>query len=115
MLFYVVFYVLSSVLVFQGVQQLMELREPMGVLPQEVVQRRDVHSFWGWGLVCLGLLGLGLALLSHVQPGARPLLRVLLWVELSAVALFGISLVFLGRKVEYVGKPTASHGDHGHP
>ena len=42
------------------------------------------------------------------------LLVAINWVELLALAVFGFSLIFLGRKVDYLGKPAApvEHGHH---
>lgn len=113
-LFYTLHYVLAAVLVFQGVQQIEEQRAPMGVLPQEVVQKAPFHVFWGWTLLGLGGFAAVLGLGSHAAPGIGPLLVAVDWVELLAVAVFGFSLVFLGRRVEYLGKPSApvEHGHH---
>lgn len=112
-LFYMVHYLLASILVFQGVQQLEEQRAPFGFLPQEVVQKPAFHVFWGWTLTGLGCFALALGLLSHGVAGAAPLLVPVVWVELVAVSVFGFSLVFLGRKVQYIGKPTVT-ADGGH-
>lgn len=112
-LFYVLYYVLASVLVFQGVQQLEEQREPMGVLPAEVVQKSGFHMFWGWTLTGLGAFAALLGLGSHAAPGAARLLVPVAWIELLAMGVFGLSLVFLGRKVEYLGKASTPVGhDH---
>ena len=110
MLFYVFYYVLASVMVFQGVQQLGERSDPLGVVPQEVVQQDRFHSFWGWYLVSFGLLAGAVGLLSHAFPGAARLLRVLLWEGLGSVAVFGLAVIFGGRKISYLGKPTANAG-----
>lgn len=112
-LFYMLHYVLAGVLVFQGVQQLEEQRAPHGFLPTEVVQKPAFHVFWGWTLAGLGSFAMLLGLGSHAAPAMARLLVVVAWVELLAMGVFGFSLVFLGRKVEYVGKPSAPV-DHGH-
>ncbi len=106
-LFYVLYYCLAAVLAFQGVQQLEEQRAPMGVLPAEVVQKPVYHVFWGWTLAGLAAFAAVLGLGSHAAPALGPILVPVAWVELVALGVFGFSLVFLGRKVEYLGKPTA--------
>jgi hypothetical protein len=109
MLFYVFYYVLASVMIFQGVQQLGERSEPLGVVPQEVVQHDRFHSFWGWYLVSFGLAAGAVGLLSHAFAGAVPLLKVFLWEGLASVGLFGLVVIFGGRKIGFIGKPTANH------
>lgn len=110
MLFYTFYYALASVMTFQGVQQLGERKEPLGVVPEEVVQHDRFHSFWGWYLVSFGLAAIAVGLLSHAFPGAAPLLKVFLWEGLGSIALFGLAVIFGGRKVGFIGKPTASAG-----
>ena len=110
MLFYVFYYTLASVMVFQGVQQLGERKEPLGVVPQEVVQVDRFHSFWGWYLVSFGLGAAAVGLLSHAFPGALRLLKVFLWEGLGSVGVFGLAVIFGGRKIGFMGKPTASAG-----
>jgi len=109
MLFYVFYYVLASVMVFQGVQLLGERKEPLGIVPEEVVQHDRFHSFWGWYLVVFGLAAGVVGLLSHAFPGAERLLKVFLWEGLGSVVLFGLAVIFGGRKIGFMGKPTASH------
>lgn len=113
-LFYLVHYLLASILVFQGVQQIEEQRAAMGFVPTEVVQKPAFHVFWGWTLLGLGVFALVMGLGSHAAPALGPVLVALDWVGLLAIAVFGFSLVFIGRKVEYVDKPSApvEHGHH---
>ena len=47
------------------------------------------------------------------QPGVGQVLIAVIWVELLAMAVFGLSMVFIGRKVEYIGKPSAP-AEHSH-
>jgi Na+/proline symporter len=113
-LFYLLHYVLAAVLVFQGVQQIEEQRAAMGFVPTEVVQKPAFHVFWGWTLLGLGGFAAVLGLGSHAAPAMGPVLIPVVWVELLAMAVFGFSLVFIGRKVQYVGKPSApvEHSHH---
>ncbi len=113
-LFYMLHYVLAGILVFQGVQQLEEQRAPHGFLPTEVVQKPAFHTFWGWTLAGLGCFAVLLGFGSHAAPSMARLLVVVAWVELLAMGVFGFSLVFLGRRVEYIGKASApvEHGHH---
>lgn len=112
MLFYVFYYTLAAVMIFQGVQLLGEKAEPLGIVPAEVVQHDRFHSFWGWVLVGLGAFAAALGLLSHAVPGAVPILKVVLWEGLGTIALFGLAVVFGGRKIGFIGKPTATDGHH---
>jgi hypothetical protein len=113
-IFYVVHYLLAGILIFQGVQQIEEQRAPMGFLPTEVVQKPAFHIFWGWTLLGLGAFATVMGLGSHAAPAMKPVLVPIDWVEMLAVAVFGFSLVFIGRKVEYIGKASApvEHGHH---
>ncbi len=112
-LFYVLHYGIAAVLVFQGVQQLEEQRAPHGFLPAEVVQKPAFHLFWGWTLAGLGGFAMLMGFGSHAAPSMARLLVVVDWVELLAMGVFGFSLLFAGRKVEYLGKPSApAEGGH---
>lgn len=112
-LFYVLHYVLAGILVFQGVQQIEEQRAAMGFVPTEVVQKPAFHVFWGWTLLGLGAFATVMGLGSHAASALGPILIAVIWVELLAMAVFGLSLVFIGRKVEYIGKPSAP-AEHSH-
>jgi len=77
--FYALHYLLAAILIFQGVQQLEEQREPLGFLPEEVIQRPAFHVFWGWTLSGLGAFSMLMALGSHAAPAIGRLLVAINW------------------------------------
>jgi hypothetical protein len=114
MLFLVFYFVLFAVLTFQGTQVAGEVKNPLGTLPEEVAQNPVAASRWGAVLVGVGLLGVLLGLLGFQAPAlaaARPGLLVL---GLAVLALYGLWILFVGRKPEFIGKPAADDHGHGH-
>ncbi len=113
MLFLMLYFILSAILVFQGLHLAAEVTSPLGTLPEEVAQDRQASRAWGGLLMGYGALSAVIGLLGFAYPDlapARPFLFMLGWIFL---ALFGLWVVFLGRKAEFMGKPTVSD-DHGH-
>ena len=103
MLFYLFFYLLAAVLLFQGVHALAEQKAPMGVVPAEVRTDPAGAGLWGGFLVALGGMLILTGLLSHGEAwfvGALAPLRAL---GFLALAGYGLWLVF-GRKVDYTPK-----------
>lgn len=108
LLFYVFFYLVAFVLMAQGAQALGEQRNPLGVVPGEVVQKPEPARRWGRILVGLGLLDTLVGLLSHRYgwQGTFPL-RCLLWTSLVVMGAYGLYILFFSRKVAYLGQPSA--------
>ena len=111
MLFYLFFYLLAAVLVFQGVHALGEQNSPMGVVPAEVRTDPSRASLWGGFLVALGSLLLLTGLLSHLEEWFVSALAPLRTLGLLALALYGLWLVF-GRKVDYTPAPSGEPSHH---
>jgi ABC-type nickel/cobalt efflux system permease component RcnA len=113
MLFLVFYFLLFLVLIFQGTHVAGEIKTPLGTLPEEVAQNPVAAARWGILLIAVGLLGSALGLLgfrSSTLAAARP---GLLLVGLVVLALYGVWVIFLGRKPEFIGKPAVAD-DHGH-
>lgn len=113
MLLYLFAYLTAAILVFQGTQVLGEQREPLGVVPGEVAQEPGRAGVWGGFLVTAGALSIAFALLSHGFFPLRPFVARVLGLDLLVMAAYGFYVIFLNRKVAYLGKPAADHG-HGH-
>ena len=112
MLFDIFFFLLFAVLVFLGTHVAGEIKNPLGTLPEEVGQTPLAARRWGILLIATGLVGACLGLLGFLKPGleaARPTFFLIGWVLL---ALYGLWIIFLGRKPIFVGKPAAD--EHGH-
>lgn len=112
MLVYLFFYLVSAVLVFQGSQALGEQKEPLGAVPEEVAQDATRGSLWGGFLITVGLLSILLGLLSHVVVSLQLMLGKFLAFEFFVMGAYGFYIIFLSRKVTYLGKATADHGHH---
>lgn len=115
MLFLTLYFVLFLVLIFQGTHVAGEVKTPLGTLPAEVGQNPVASARWGILLIAVGFLGIALGLLGFRHPAGdqhdfRPALFVL---GLCVLALYGLWVIFLGRRPEFIGKPADDHG-HGH-
>ena len=115
LLFYVFYYLLSVVLVFQGLHLASEVAEPLGTVPEEVGQTPTSSLGWGSFLVAYGALCIIIALLSHPYEYFGSALRPLMGTGLVILAVFGAWVVFKGRTVNYIGEAAADLGHEGHP
>ncbi|HEY3271938.1 MAG TPA: hypothetical protein VGJ89_12075 [Geothrix sp.] len=113
MIFLVFYFILFFVLIFQGTQVAGEVKSPLGTVPEEVGQSSLASARWGLLLIGTGFLGLIVGLLGFHWAGLVALRPALLALGVAVLALFGLWVIFLGRKAEFIGKPTATDG-HGH-
>ena len=111
MLFYLFFYLLAAVLVFQGVHALGEQASPMGVVPAEVGIEPARASLWGGFLVALGCILLVSGLLSHFLAWFVSALSPLRTLGFLALAGYGLWLIF-ARKINYTPAPGAAPSHH---
>jgi len=110
MLTYVFLFITASVLIFQGTQLLGELRNPLGVVPNEVALPEKTARRWGERLLGFGCLTLLLGLLSFIYSSLCQYLLPTIIVDACALGIFAIYLIFVAPRVQYIGKP--SGGDH---
>jgi hypothetical protein len=114
MLVYVFVYVLAAILIFQGVNLLVEPNAPAKVVPPEVLPAAAPASRWGRFLVCYGSLLAVVAIISHGTPQLFSALVPMRNLGLALVAVYGLWLVF-GRKVDYTpAKPAQEAHGHSH-
>lgn len=114
MLFLVFFFILFVVLLFQGTHVAGEVKTPLGTLPEEVGQNPVAAARWGIVLILVGLIGSVVGLLGFASPSLAALRPALFVLGLGVLALFGLWVLFLGRKAEFIGKPADNHSHHGH-
>ncbi|WP_306590088.1 hypothetical protein [Geothrix sp. 21YS21S-4] len=111
--FLIFYFILFAVLLFQGTHLAGEVKTPLGTLPEEVGQNPATAARWGAILIASGLLG-GLAGLLGFRwaafATARPALFIL---GVAILAAYGFWVIALGRRPEFIGKPTVAD-DHGH-
>lgn len=113
MLFSMFYFILCTVLIFQGLHLASEVKSPLGTLPEEVGQAPRPSYAWGSYLMGFGVLAALLGLLGFAWPLFVPMRKVLFTLGLVSLALFGLWVIFLGRKAEFMGVPAVSD-DHGH-
>lgn len=114
LLFYIFYYVLAAVLIFQGLHIASEVTDPLGTVPEEVGQEPAPSLGWGSFLVAYGTLSIAIALLSHAYEYFASALRPLMGTGLVILGIFGAWVVFKGRTVKYLGKATVDPGHGGH-
>lgn len=114
MLFLVFYFLLFAVLLFQGTHVAGEVKNPLGTLPEEVAQNPVAASRWGLLLILVGLFGAALGLLSFRNPGLAKALPGFFAVGVASLIGYGLWVIFLGRKAEFIGKaaPVDNHGHH---
>ena len=113
MLFLIFYFILFSVLIFQGTHVAGEVKNPLGTLPEEVGQTATASARWGLALIGTGLLGVVVGLAGFRWTGLAALRTPLFCLGGSVLVLYALWIVFLGRKAEFIGKPSAADG-HGH-
>jgi len=114
---YVFAYILAAVLLFQGLHLFQETEAPLGTLPEEAAQATGASQKWGAALMTWACFALGTGLLSHAYAWFASAVLPMRNVGLILLAAYGAWVVFAGRSVEFMGKPSADdhHGhDHGH-
>ncbi len=114
LLFYVFYYVLFTLMVFQGLHIASEVADPLGTVPEEVGQTSTSSLAWGSFLVAYGTLCLVISLLSHPYEYFVSALRPLMGTGMVTVALFSAWVVFKGRTVTYMGEAAVDLGHGGH-
>lgn len=113
MLFLVFYFILFLILIFQGTHVAGEVKTPLGTLPEEVGQNPVAAARWGVLLIAVGFLGSVAGLLGFRSPALAALRPALFALGLAVLALYGLWIIFLGRKPEFIGKPAVAD-DHGH-
>jgi uncharacterized protein YacL len=113
MLFTIFFFLLFTVLVFLGTHVAGEVKNPLGTLPEEVGQAPVAAKRWGILLIAVGLLGALLGLMGFQNPGLAKLRPALFFMGTAILALYGLWIIFLGRKPVFMGTPAVAD-DHGH-
>ncbi|MFN8010529.1 MAG: hypothetical protein U0P81_03910 [Holophagaceae bacterium] len=107
-------FLLGAALLFMGLHLRAEPADPLGVVPEEVKPSARMARIWGSALAIYGgflLLFAAAAMLdADFRPGVVPFRRA----GVGLGILFGFWVVFLNRKVEYLGRPAedAGHGHH---
>lgn len=102
MLFYVFFYLLAALLVFQGAQALGEPREPLRETPGELALP-EAGRRWGIFLVGMGSLCVLAGFLNHAGAVSWGSLRIMRGAGWLTEGAYGFWLVFLARKIAYQG------------
>jgi len=113
MLFLVFYFILFIVLIFQGTHIAAEVKTPLGTLPEEVGQNPVASARWGILLISVGFIGSILGLLGFASPALATLRPAFLVTGLGVLAAYGLWVIFLGRRPEFIGKPAVTDG-HGH-
>jgi len=113
MIFLVFYFSLFVVLIFQGTHIAAEVKTPLGTMPEEVGQNPVAAARWGILLITIGFFGSVVGLLGFVSPGLVAIRTAIFGLGLGVLALYGLWVIFLGRKPEFMGKPADDHG-HGH-
>ena len=110
MLTYVFLFLTASILLFQGIQLLGEIKKPLGVVPSEVKLPENSTRSWGERFIGFGIFSLVIGFLSYPYPSLFQYLVPTIIIDGCALAVFTLYLIFVAPRVEYIGKPT--EGEH---
>jgi hypothetical protein len=106
MLTYVFLFIIASVLIFQGSQLIGEIKDPLGVVPTEVALPEKAARRWGERLIGFGCVTMLIGFLSYLIPSLFDLFLPVMAIDVLALGLFKLYLIFVGPRVDYIGKPT---------
>ena len=112
--FQMFFYILAAVMVFQGLHLFGEAGEPLGTLPEEVGQAKAPSHRWGGFLMAYGALMVLFGALSYRVDFFGPTLLPLRNLGFLVLGVYAFWVIFMGRTVEFIGKPALDDHDHGH-
>ncbi len=113
MIFLVFYFILFVVLLFQGTHVAGEVKTPLGTLPEEVGQNPVAAARWGILLISVGFFGSVMGLLGFRYLSLAALRPALFYLGLATLSSYGLWVIFLGRKAEFMGNPAVAD-DHGH-
>ena len=114
MLSLVFYFLLSAVLVFQGLHLSGEVSQPLGTLPEEVGQAPESSTKWGSFLMTYGALMAAVGLAGFQWDFFLPARGAVAALGVVALAIYACWPLFAARRVEFIGKPTADDHGHGH-
>jgi hypothetical protein len=116
MLFLIFYFVLASVLLFQGLHMVGEVKSPLGTVPEEVGQEPARATAWGTFLLTFAVLALVVGVLGFALPFFESLRPAIFSLGSLGLVVFGAWVIFMGRTVNFIGTPSVDHGhdDHGH-
>jgi hypothetical protein len=106
MLTYVFLFIIAAVLIFQGTQLIGEIKNPLGVMPAEVALPEKVARRWGERLIGFGCVTMLFGFLSFPFPTLFEYFLPVMAIDGLALGFFKLYLIFVGPRVEYIGKPT---------
>jgi len=106
MLTYVFLFLVASVLLFQGLHLVGEIKNPMGTVQQELIFPERVARRWGERLMGFGGLTMLLGFLSFPFQSLVDYLLPIIIIDGCALAAFALYLIFAAPRVEYIGKPS---------
>lgn len=112
--FLVFCFLLPTVMFFQGLHLQGEVTTPLGTLPEEVAQAPAPSGKWGSFLMVYGAMNVAINLAGFKWAFFEPLRPVLFFVGVVILTIYAAWLIFAAPRVEFIGKPSADHGDHGH-
>lgn len=112
MLFLVFYFILSAVLIFQGLHLSGEVAQPLGTLPEEVGQAPEPSKKWGAFLMTYGVLSAAVGLAGFQWAFFLPARTAVFGLGAVTLAIYTCWLLFAARTVEFIGKPSDDHGHH---
>lgn len=105
-------FLLSSILVFQGVQALREPVEPTGVIPEPLKRASNRPRIWGVLLVTMGATGIVLGLAGIGSPRQAEIVKALQLGDALVLGAYALWTIFCSGKVQYLGKPSGDAHHH---
>ncbi len=112
MLFLVFYFILSAILIFQGLHLSGEVAQPLGTLPEEVGQAPEPSKKWGAFLMTYGALSAAVGLAGFQWDFFLPARTAVFGLGAVTLAIYTCWLLFAARTVEFIGKPSDDHGHH---
>jgi len=109
---HIAYFLIACLVACIGAQALGEAREPMGVVPRQVLRPRGAHVLWGKVLVACGSVAVAIGLLGLAEQDLEPVLVGGQVVCLLLLAAYGLWVVVGSGKVVYEDAPSADPHAH---
>lgn len=107
------FFIASSVILFQGLNLILEEKNPSGITPQESAQESVPVAYIGSFLISWGGLSIALGVWHSTHAGWNDVVHVVRIINWIVLGCYGLWIIFSGRQVD-VSTPPQSHTNDEH-
>lgn len=112
MLLYTFYYLIASILIFQGTNACAEIVSPMGIVPEELSLEKSKGELLGCILFAYGYFSVIFGIVSHFFEFLQIAIVSVMGLGIFGMLVFVCFILFDNRKVDYLGRPSANSDHH---